>query len=512
MSKKKKGETLETLNKGFKVPDTYIIIFFVVVIAAILTYLIPQGMYLTEDVTYMVDGVEKTRTVIKDGSFAYLLDDSGNAVKTGIPLFKAGGEVGLFNYMFEGLVTGDKWGSAVGIIAFILVIGGAFGIVLRTGAVEAGIMNMIRKTNGKEKMLIPILFVLFSLGGAVFGMGEEALPFEMILIPMVIAMGYDAVVGILITYVATQIGFGTSWMNPFSVAIAQGIADVPVFSGAAFRIVMWIVFTATGAALTMVYAAKIKRNPEISVSYESDEFFRNDFEESTANGIQKFSVGHALVLLTLAAGMVWVVWGVMKEGYYIPEIASQFFVMGIAAGVIGIIFKLNDMSLNDMASAFKQGSADLVGAAMIVGMAQGIMLVLGGSDPTAPTVLNTILHGISDAFVGVSGVIAAILMYLFQSVFNFFVVSGSGQAALTMPIMAPLADLLGVTRQTAVVAFQLGDALTNLIVPTSGCLMGSLAIARLDWSKWVKFMWKFLGILMLMAVAVIIIACVTNFQ
>lgn len=512
MSKRKKGETLETLNKGFKVPDTYIIIFFVVVIAAILTYLIPQGMYQTEDVTYMVDGAEKTRTVIKDGSFAYLLDDNGNAVKTGIPLFKAGGEVGLFNYMFEGLVTGDKWGSAVGIIAFILVIGGAFGIVLRTGAVEAGIMNMIRKTNGKEKMLIPILFVLFSLGGAVFGMGEEALPFEMILIPMVIAMGYDAIVGILITYVATQIGFGTSWMNPFSVAIAQGIADVPVFSGATFRIVMWVVFTVVGATLTMIYASKIKRNPESSVAYESDAFFRNDFEENTANGIQKFNTGHALVLLTLVAGMIWVVWGVMKEGYYIPEIASQFFVMGIVAGVIGIIFKLNDMTLNDMASAFKQGSSDLVGAAMIVGMAQGIMLVLGGSDPTAPTVLNTILHGISDAFVGVSGVIAAILMYVFQSVFNFFVVSGSGQAALTMPIMAPLADLLGVTRQTAVVAFQLGDALTNLIVPTSGCLMGSLAIARLDWSKWVKFMWKFLGILMIMAVATIIIACVTNFQ
>lgn len=512
MSKRKKGETLETLNKGFKVPDTYIIIFFVVVIAAILTYLIPQGMYQTEDVTYMVDGAEKTRTVIKDGSFAYLLDDNGNAVKTGIPLFKAGGEVGLFNYMFEGLVTGDKWGSAVGIIAFILVIGGAFGIVLRTGAVEAGIMNMIRKTNGKEKMLIPILFVLFSLGGAVFGMGEEALPFEMILIPMVIAMGYDAIVGILITYVATQIGFGTSWMNPFSVAIAQGIADVPVFSGATFRIVMWVVFTVVGATLTMIYASKIKRNPESSVAYESDAFFRNDFEENTANGIQKFNTGHALVLLTLVAGMIWVVWGVMKEGYYIPEIASQFFVMGIVAGVIGIIFKLNDMTLNDMASAFKQGSSDLVGAAMIVGMAQGIMLVLGGSDPTAPTVLNTILHGISDAFVGVSGVIAAILMYVFQSVFNFFVVSGSGQAALTMPIMAPLADLLGVTRQTAVVAFQLGDALTNLIVPTSGCLMGSLAIARLDWSKWVKFMWKFLGILMIMAVATIIIACVMNFQ
>ena len=202
----------------------------------------------------------------------------------------------------------------------------------------------------------------------------------------------------------------------------------------------------------------------------------------------------------------------MKQGYYIPEIASQFFIMGIIAGVIGVIFKLNEMTVNDMAAAFKQGAADLVGAAIIVGMAQGIMLVLGGSDPTEPTVLNTILHGISDAFVGLSGTLAAILMYLFQSVFNFFVVSGSGQAALTMPIMAPLADLLGVTRQTSVLAFQAeATHFTNLIVPTSGCLMGSLAIARIDWSKWIKFMWKFLGILILFAVATIIIASVTGF-
>lgn len=512
MSKKKKGETLESLNKGFSVPDTYIIIFFVVCLAALLTYLIPQGIYEIEDITYMMDGVEKTRTVIKDGSFQYVLDEAGEPVKQGISLFAAGGGVGLFNYLFEGLVSGDKWGSAVGIIAFILVIGGAFGVVLRTGAVESGIMNMIQKTNGKEKLLIPALFFLFSLGGAVFGMGEEALPFLMILVPIVIAMGYDGVTAVLITYVATQIGFGTSWMNPFSVAIAQGIAGVPVFSGATFRIVLWIFFTALGAVMTMLYANKIKKDPTHSVSYESDAYFREDMEKKKeASGIQAFGMGHILVLLTLLAGMIWVVWGVMKNGYYIPEIATQFFIMGLISGVIGVIFKLNGMRLNDIASSFKQGASDLVGAAIIVGMAQGIMLVLGGSSPTEPTVLNTILHGISEAFVGLSGTLAAILMYLFQSVFNFFVVSGSGQAALTMPIMAPLADLLGVTRQTSVLAFQLGDAFTNLIVPTSGCLMGSLAIARIDWSRWVKFMWKFLGVLIICAVATIIIASVTGF-
>lgn len=512
MSKKKKGEGLETLNKGFRVPDTYVIIFFVVCFAALLTYLIPQGMYQTQDVTYMVDGAESTRTVIKDGSFQYALGEDGQPLKNGIGLFEAGGGVGLFNYLFEGLVSGDKWGSAVGIIAFILVIGGAFGIVLKTGAVESGIMNMIKKTNGKEKMLLPLLFILFSLGGAVFGMGEESLPFAMILIPMVIAMGYDAITGVLITYVATQIGFGTSWMNPFSVAIAQGIAGVPVFSGATFRIVIWVLFTLAGAGMTMWYASKIKKDPMRSVCYESDAYFRNDLEATKNNGgVEKFRIGHILVLLTLVAGMVWVVWGVMENGYYIPEIASQFFIMGLVAGVIGVMFKLNDMRVNDIAGAFKQGASDLVGAAIIVGMAQGIMLVLGGSDPTEPTVLNTILNGISDAFVGVSGTIAAVLMYLFQSVFNFFVVSGSGQAALTMPIMAPLADLLDVSRQTSVLAFQLGDALTNLIVPTSGCLMGALAIGRIDWSKWVKFMWKFMGVLMLGAIVTMIVATMIGY-
>lgn len=511
MEKKNTGETLESMNKGFRVPDTYVIIFFVVVLAALLTYLIPQGIYETTDVKYVVDGVEKTRTVIQDGSFQYALDKNGEPLKQGVPLFKAGGETGLFNYMFEGIVSGDKWGSAVGIIAFILVIGGAFGVVLKTGAVEAGILNIIKKSNGKEAVMLPVLFILFSLGGAVFGMGEEALPFEMILIPMIIAMGYDSVTGILITYVATQIGFGTSWMNPFSVAIAQGIADVPVFSGASFRIVMWVVFTGLGCAMMMMHAKKVRKNPASSVAYESDAFFRDDIDKTKNIEGSNFKLGHVLVLLTLVAGMIWVIWGVMKNGYYIPEIASQFFIMGLVCGVIGVIFKLNDMHVNDIASAFKQGASDLVGAAMVVGMAQGIMLVLGGSDPTAPTVLNTILNGISHAFMGVSGVVAGVLMYLFQSIFNFFVVSGSGQAALTMPIMAPLADLLGVTRQTAVVAFQLGDSFTNMIVPTSGCLMGSLAIARLDWSKWIKFAWKFLGVMMLGAVITIIIACVTGF-
>ena len=499
---KNKGEGLKLFNKGFKVPDTYIIIFFVVVIAAVMTFLVPKGYYETTDISYTINGTEKTRTVIKDGSFQYLTDDEGKPVTEGVALFSGDGETGFFNYMYNGIVSS----SAIEIIAFLLVVGGAFGIMIRTGAIEAGLIGLIRKAKGAEKLLIPILFALFSLGGAVFGMGEEALPFTMILCPLFVAVGYDTVIAVLVTYVATQIGFGASWMNPFSVGIAQGIAGIDVFSGAGFRMVMWVVFTALGCGMTMFYASKVKKNPKISVAYESDQYFRDQNEKTGIDDSHSFGIGHILVLLTLAVTRIWVVGGVMTKGYYMPEIATQFFVMGVAAGVIGIIFHLNDMKMNDIASSFKDGAKDLIGAALVVAMAQGIMQVLGGSDPTTPTVINTIMYNISQALAGVSGAVAAVLMYLFQSVFNFFVVSGSGQAAITMPIMAPLADLLGVTRQTSVLAFQLGDAFTNLIVPTSGCLIGSLAIAKIEWSNWIKFMWKFLGVLMIGAVVTILIA------
>ena len=292
----------KTKKKTLQMPHTYVIIFAVVALCALLTYLFPVGSFQTEDVTYMVAGAEKTRTVIVPDSFAYELDEAGNKVCNGIPLFGTedfGGQ-GMLNYVFEGLTSGDKWGSAVGIVAFILVIGGAFGIVMRTGAVDAGIHAMIRRTKGREIVLIPVLFTLFSLGGAVFGMGEEAIPFAMVIVPLTIAMGYDAVVAVCVTYCPTQIGFGTSWMNPFGLAIAQGIAGVPVMSGAGFRIVMWIVFTAAGILFTMAYAHKIRKNPLASVAYESDAYYRDQMTQGDDKEVP-FTFGQALVLLVVLA-------------------------------------------------------------------------------------------------------------------------------------------------------------------------------------------------------------------
>ncbi|MDE7068199.1 MAG: hypothetical protein K2O83_11165, partial [Schaedlerella arabinosiphila] len=321
---------------------------------------------------------------------------------------------------------------------------------------------------------------------------------------------YDAVVGVCVTYCATQIGFGASWMNPFSLAIAQGIAEVPVLSGAGFRIVLWFVFTGIGMAFTMFYAAKIKKDPRASVAYDSDARYREEFQENDERKAD-FRLGHKLILLVILATMIWTVWGVVAKGFYIPEIASQFFVMGLVSGIIAVIFKLNDMRVNDIASSFQSGAADLVGAALVVGMAQGIIIILGGTDASSPTVLNTILHGISSGMQNFPAVISAWLMYVFQTVFNFFVVSGSGQAALTMPIMAPLSDLVGVSRQTSVLAFQLGDAFSNLIVPTSGCLLGTLGVAKLEWGKWAKFQIKMQGVLFAGASLVMVIAVLIGF-
>lgn len=549
--------------RAWNMPDTYVIIFAIIILAAILTYLVPLGRFEisykcynaggNEIVTVMdgeaqsfsVSGKDYTLdasgditeileagkedpigTIKKSKAKSFELKDSNGALefkvvqeygkfinsgeRKGIKLFAEGGDMGFLNFAFEGLVKGDKWGTSVGIIAFILVVGGAFGIVLKTGAVEAGILNIIKKTKGTEALIIPVLFALFSLGGAVFGMGEEAIPFTIIIVPIVIAMGYDAIVGIMITYAATQIGFATSWMNPFSVSIAQSIAGLPIQSGAAYRIVMYITFNIIGIVFTWIYAKKVKKDPFKSVSYESDAYFREDLKSTGASEV-KFSLGHGLILLCVLLSIVWIIWGVTTREYYLPEIATIFFTLGLVSGILAIIFKLNNMTANDIAVSFKDGAKDLVGAALVVALAQGIVLVLGDTSPANNTVLNTVLSGMAKVLGGLPVVISAWFMYVFQSIFNFFVVSGSGQAAITMPLMAPLAQLIGLSKQVAVLAFQLGDGLTNLIVPTSACLMGVLGVAKLDWTKWAKFQIKFQGLLFLVGSIFVILGVLIGF-
>jgi len=421
------------------------------------------------------------------------------------------GGFGFMNYVFEGLVTGSKYGSAVGIVALILVVGGAFGIIMRTGAVESGIYAFIRNTKGLERLALPMIFFLFSLGGATFGMSEEVIPFAMIMVPFVIALGYDSIVAVTVTFVASQVGNAVSWMSPFSVAIAQGIAGIPVLSGATFRLTMWFIVTALAAAYMMVYAERIRKNPKLSVVYNSDAFFRDKIEKTTEEE-KHFTLGHKLILLEMLAVLIWIIWGVTKKEYYIPEIASQFFVMGFAAGVTAIIFKLNEMGINEMASSFQSGVADLAGTAVVVGMAKGILLVLGGADATVPSALNTVLYSIGNLLQGVPAMVTAWCMYIFQSLFNLVVTSNSGQAALTMPIMAPLSDVVGVSRQIAVLAYQMGAGFVDAFTPVSASLIGVLGVARIDWSTWAKFQIKMQGFFFLLGTIAIIIAVMINFQ
>jgi uncharacterized ion transporter superfamily protein YfcC len=495
---------------GSRVPDTFVILFCIVVAAALMSFLVPQGAFQTEVITYEQQGSERTREVVVPGSFEYLKDEDGQPLRRGVALFSADSDrAGLLNFAFEGLVAGDRHTAAVGVIAFILLIGGAFGIILQTGAIQTGLVKVVHVMKGRDVLLIPVITVLFSLGGAIFGMGAESIALAMIIIPLIVVLGYDVLTAILITYVATQVGFGSSWMNPFSVGVAQGIAGVPVLSGAGFRIVLWTIFTLVLVLFALWYAIRVKRRPELSPVPEANAWFRDRFEEQVAS---RFSVGHALVIAILCAGIAWIVWGVTFRGYYIAEIATQFFAMGLAAGVVAILSRLNGMDANAVAASFKEGAAALLPAALIVAMAQGILVVLGGNDPASPSVLNTILHAMSRAMEGQGSIASALSMLGFQAGFNFFVSSGTGQAALTMPIMAPLADLVGVSRQVAVLAFQLGDGVTNLIIPTSAVLMGVLGVARVSWWTWVRFIIPFVLLLLGLSMVFVTVAVMIGFS
>ncbi len=480
-------------------PDAMVILFFIMVLAAIASHLIPAGSFSLLEPAPVAEGAAKLTGKLDPASFRFAENNEG-----GVPLFAEGGGVGFFNYAFEGLVSGNKWGSAVGVVMFILLTGGAFGILMKTGAIHNGILALIARTRDMQALFIPLLFVLFSLGGAVFGMGEEAIAFCIVLLPLMLALGYDAITTVLVTYVATQIGFATSWMNPFNVAIAQGIAEIPLFSGQSLRIGMWVVFTLFGLVFTMRYATRIKANPAASLSFASDERQR----ASQRSQVQaQYSWLDSLILLTFFAGLGWIVWGVSARQYYIPEIASQFFAIGVVIGLLAVLGRR--LRVNDVADGFKQGAAELLPAALIVGMAKGMLLLLGGGDPQTPSALNTLLYYAAQSLSDLPPYLSAWMMLVVQSVINFFVSSGSGQAALTMPLIAPLSDLIGLSRQTAVLAFQLGDGLTNCIIPTSAALIGCLGAVRLDWSVWLRFVWKLqlwlfglASLFMLLAVAI----------
>ncbi len=468
---------MATPSAASRSPDTLLILLGAALLAAALVPFVPAGYF-------------------EPGAAVSLQSFNAGDARVPLRLFASGDGVGVLNLMFDGLTSGGRDSAAVGVIAFVLIVGGAFGLVQASGAVDRGLLRLVAVTGDRPVLLLSLLFAAFSLGGAVFGMGEETIAFLALLLPLIRRLGYPPEVGVMVTYMASQIGFGTSWMNPFSVAVAQGVAGVPLLSGAGLRIAMWATFTAVGIGFTLVYARRRRSASLVG--------------EAPPGPDDRLGWPDGLVLGAVLATVAWIVWGVSVGGYYIAEIASQFFALGLFAGVVAVASRR--ISANGAAEAFVAGVRQLVPSALVIALAKGILGLLGGSDPHQASVLNTLLFTLGSALQGTPELLAAEGMLMVQAVFNLFVTSGSAQAAITMPLMAGLGDLVGVTRQTGVLAFQLGDGLTNLIIPTSAAMMGAIGVAGLSWMQWLRIIWRFELALIALAAAFMALAVFTGYH
>ncbi|MEH7343205.1 YfcC family protein [Bacillus sp. JJ1532] len=449
-------------KKGLNI-NAFVLIFFVIVIATILTYILPAGEY---------DRIEKAgRTIVVPDSF-HFTDPS---------------PVGFF-HIFTSIHSGMV--QAAGIIFFVLLVGGAFGVLKATGALDALIVSITNKLANKELLLIPVVTLFFAAGGTLMGMAEETIVYIGIITPLAIALGFDAMVGYAIVALGANIGFMSAVMNPFNIGVAQNIAELPTFSGMGLRLVLLAAFYLAGVIYIYRYAKKIKKNPELK-------FFGN-FHEGTSKNKQtqiKLETRHKLVLIVFLLNFVALIFGVLKLGWYITEIGALFLLFGVIAGVIG------KLSPNKIADSFLEGVKEVISGAIIIGFAQAILVVIQDGK-----LMDSILY-YSSSFLGLlPPALNAIGMFFVQLFLNFLVPSGSGQAALTMPIMSPLSDLVGVTRQTAVLAFQLGDGISNSIFPTSGVLIAGLAMAGIPYTKWVKWVLPFIFIQVGLAIVFLLIA------
>ncbi len=435
-----------SIEKKFNIPHVYVILFSLIIIAAIFTYILPAGEY-----ERIVDDAGRT-VVVPD---TYTETDSTPA-----------GFWSIFQAVHKGMV------NSAGIIFYIFIVGGSFGILQTTGAIEAAVGTISQKLKGKEIFLIPILMTFFALSGAMLGLAEETIPYITILVPLMLLIGYDSIVGAAVVLVGTSAGFTAAFMNPFTVGVAQGIAEVPLFSGLYLRVIFFVVFLLISIWYVMRYANKIKKDPSKSLLYK--EVSKEDF--AIPENLAKLTGRHKIIFGVLLATLVTLAFGVIQFGWYLSEIAGLFLLMGIIIGLVG------KMNFSQISESFIKGCSVLVMGALVVGVANGILVVLQDGK-----IMDTILYGFSSSIGEMPSGFAAFGMYIVQCLLNFIIPSGSGQAALTMPIMAPLSDLVGVTRQTAVLAFQFGDGISNIFTPTSGYFMAGLALAKISWIKWVKW-------------------------
>lgn len=510
-------------------PNTYVIIFGIIVLCALATWLVPGGEYVKD---------------INTGEFVFQSTQSN------------GQWWQVFSTFYNGFVQQS------GIIVFILIIGGAFWIINKSRSIDAGIYRFLERMRrlernpalkriGVDNIVIVAVMLVFSLFGAVFGMSEETIAFVALVIPLAISMGYDSVVGVCMVYVAAHVGFAGAILNPFTIGIAQNIAGIPMFSGIEYRFFCWFVLTAITIVFVLWYAARVKKNPQKSFMYEHDSFWRKRIEEDAKNGIEYyknrasiivFALSSAIILiftaaycsstviklgtseystpwllpvtavLYLASGLfalrksvhyfilnvlgftiIYLLIGVLAFGWYIPEISALFLAMGIICGIA------MGLSANDIVKEFLNGAKDIMSAALVVGLAAGIVFILREGK-----IIDTILYSMANSLENAGGTGSLGLMYIIQAVVNIVIPSASAKAAITMPIMAPFADLIGVSRQATVLAFQFGDGFTNMITPTSGVLIAVLGIARIPYNKWLKWILPFVGILIIIGFLLLI--------
>ena len=450
-------------------PHTLVIVAALIAMVLLLSWLVPSGEF--QRVEKLLPDGGRLKVPV-DGTYHQL-------PKTYLGLHT------LFLAPIKGFLDG------AGLISFLLIIGGSFGIFQETGAVEQGIKRLtvhVRKHRFLEVLFIPVLMTVFSLAGAVFGMAEELIPLVMIFIVLSRALGYDSIVGIAIPFLGAAAGFACAFFNPFTVGVAQGIAGVPIYSGLAYRVGAWVVATSVVIAYVMIYAAKVKKNPDLSPVRDIDLA-----RVSHAAGLgDDWNRSHILALLTFLGALVLLVYGVLKFHWYLEPIAALFLGMGILIGLI------SRMGPSDIAKHFVAGAKDMVGVVFIVACARALLVIANDAH-----IMDTLLLYGSSAIKVLPKAMTAQVMFLLQCGINFFIHSGTSQAALTMPVLAPLSDLVGITRQTCVYSFALSE-LINPILPTSAVTMGVLGAAKIPWERWAKWFLPLMLILMVLAFLLLI--------
>ncbi len=485
-------ETSKPEKKRFTLPSAYTILFALIVLAAIATWLVPAGTYdLTED----GEPIPGTYHEVESNPQRIIVDSVTAPI---IGLYGIEDETGNINYYNSGTLFG-----AIDVALFIIVIGGFLGVTMKTGAIQAGIGRLVARLRGKESWMIPILMTVFAIGGTTYGMAEESLAFYALVITVMIAAGYDALTGAAIVLIGCGVGTLGSTINPFATGIASGFADIPISDGIVGRLVILIVGLAIGIFFVMRYAAKVKRDPTASLVYDmkgdNEAHFKaqDDAGEAVAmTSTQKtilFVFGLAFLVMMYAV-IPWADLGVSIPTLYwwFPEMTASFLIFSV---IIGLIARMKE---SDLTSTFVTGAGELLGVALIIGIARGITVIMNNGQIT-----DTVLNWAEVALGDVGQAAFAVVMYLLFLPLSFLIPSSSGLATVAMPIMAPLASFVDVPARLVVTAFQSANGLMNLFIPTSAVVMGGLAIARVPYGRYLKWVWPLLLFLAILTIVVL---------